>query len=790
MAGVTSVSRSRDQDIDGLLSGSRWTGALTYSFPASASLYGSGYGDGEPSNNFAALNAAQQAVVRQLLGNYSAVANLTFTEITETQTTHADLRYARSNDPSTAWAYYPGANEGGDSWYRNGTYNNPVIGNYAYHTFLHETGHAVGLKHGQETDVYGAMTTAHDSMEYSVMTYRSYVGDQGGGYNNETFGFAQTLMMYDIAALQHMYGANYSTNSGDTTYRWNPNTGEMSINGAGQGAPGANRIFATVWDGNGTDTYDFSNYGSNLSVNLAPGSWTTTSAEQLAQLGSGNVAAGNIANALLFNSDLRSIIENASGGSGSDTLLGNQVANLLRGNSGDDILVGLGGDDTLDGGANNDSLNGGNSNDSLSGGDGADWLDGGSGVDTLTGGFGADTFYFAVPSQGADTIVDFASNVDRFHLENSAFDLAGAGSLAQAGVNFIIDGSPTSSLPTILYNTATGELTWDGNGSDGGGAVVFAHTMRTLDVPAATSLGTSSLAWIVNAAGDFNGDETDDVLWRNTGTGDVLTWTMSDGGLARWSNFGASSNAWQANAAGDFNGDGSDDVLWRNNDTGEVLTWTMSSGQPASWSSFGVGSSSWQTNVSGDFNGDGTDDILWRNNDTGHVLTWTMSDGRLAGWSEFGASSANWQVNAAGDFNGDGTDDILWCNDETGDVLTWTMSNGQLASWSNFGATSNAWQVQGVGDFNDDGTHDVLWRHGISGDVQAWIMGNGQLAGWESFGSLGIEWHVGAIGEFNGDGTDDVLWRSSSGEVVEWLVSADDGGLSIPTIQSSDWLIV
>jgi serralysin len=53
-----------------------------------------------------------------------------------------------------------------------------------------------------------------DSMEYTVMSYRSHVlGDTVNGYGNETFGFAQTLMMLDIAALQYMYGANFTTNN-------------------------------------------------------------------------------------------------------------------------------------------------------------------------------------------------------------------------------------------------------------------------------------------------------------------------------------------------------------------------------------------------------------------------------------------------------------------------------------------------------------------------------------------------------------------------------------------------
>ena len=111
------------------------------------------------------------------------------------------------------------------------------------------------------------------------MSYRSYVGAPLTGYTAGSSSYPQTLMMYDIAALQLMYGANYTTNAGNTAYTWNPLTGQMSINGVGQGAPAGNKIFMTIWDGGGVDTYDFSNYATNLTVNLQPGSWTTASTD-------------------------------------------------------------------------------------------------------------------------------------------------------------------------------------------------------------------------------------------------------------------------------------------------------------------------------------------------------------------------------------------------------------------------------------------------------------------------------------------------------------------------------
>ena len=190
------------------------------------------------------------------------------------------------------------------------------------------------------------MPVDHDSLEYSVMSYRSYLGAALGGYTNASTSYPTTLMMFDIAALQTEYGANYTTNSGATIYSWDPSTGQEFINGVGQGAPAGNKIFMTLWDGGGNDTYDFHNYTTNLKVDLTPGGWTTTSTTQLANLGGGHNAVGNIANALLYQGNSASLIENAIGGSGNDTITGNSADNHLTGGAGNDIMDGGSGTDT------------------------------------------------------------------------------------------------------------------------------------------------------------------------------------------------------------------------------------------------------------------------------------------------------------------------------------------------------------------------------------------------------------------------------------------------------------
>ena len=441
--GSDAVTASDDQMIDGLLYDLKWDIIdLSYSFPTAGSQYEDPYGDDEPTNGFATFTAAQKAAVDVMLDGVSIFSALTFDKVSGGA---GDLRYAESDGPvdagAPAYAFLPGDfPEAGDVWLNHTSYEaaSLKVGSYAWRSVQHETGHALGLVHGHDDgdNPFGALPTEYDGHEFSIMTYKSFIGDVPyDGYENETYGHPQTFMMADIAALQYLYGANYGTGAspGDTSYTWDSATGETFIDEVGQGTPGGNVIFRTVWDGGGTDIYDLSSYTTGVSIDLRPGEWSTFSADQLADLdvtsaSTDRIARGNVANALLFEDDLASLIENATGGSGKDTLIGNAGANLLIGGAGKDKLSGDSGADDLEGGTSADKLTGGKGHDTLTGGAGADQLKGSGGEDVFV--------YLSLAECAGDLIQDLTDADDSIDLSaidakaskagNNAFTLAAA----------------------------------------------------------------------------------------------------------------------------------------------------------------------------------------------------------------------------------------------------------------------------------------------------------------------------------------------------------------------------
>ena len=152
------------------------------------------------------------------------------------------------------------------------------------------------------------------------------------------------------------------------------------------------------------------------------------------------------------------------------------------GNALDNRLTGNTFNNTLSGAAGNDTILGGNGDDTLNGGAGDDLLNGGLGADQMNGHTGVDYFVFntALGAGNVDTIVGFVVADDRIHIDNAVFIGLAAGVLAPAGFKANLSGLATDASDRIIYETDSGNIYFDNDGTGAASRVLFASVATNL----------------------------------------------------------------------------------------------------------------------------------------------------------------------------------------------------------------------------------------------------------------------------------------------------------------------
>lgn len=152
----------------------------------------------------------------------------------------------------------------------------------------------------------------------------------------------------------------------------------------------------------------------------------------------------------------------------------------INGSAGTDVLYGYAGNDVLNGGAGVDHLSGGEGNDKINGGDGDDFLVGGEGNDRLNGGAGRDFFFFNTDlsaKTNVDTITNFVSGTDVIFLSMMIFSAYGLIHNTSPPSSDFVSGVGATAKDTTdhyLYDTRTGKLYYDADGSGSQAAIQFA----------------------------------------------------------------------------------------------------------------------------------------------------------------------------------------------------------------------------------------------------------------------------------------------------------------------------
>lgn len=372
---TNNIRRTKDKTIDAIVAGgNRWwhtpggsgenpstvaLGTITYSFLSSAS--------GQDGVGFVALDASQKQSIRDALAHISSFIDVSFSEVGS----GGNLSFGSNTQTGSAgYARYP--NEGGQVFLANNasTYGDGwAPGSYTWMTILHETAHALGLKHPGNYNAGGGGTEGpylpkkYDNRSYTVMSYNNDEKNMKRiAYNGSSFSTGHvtpdSLQMFDITALQYLYGEAASS---ATTYSFNE--GEI--------------FSRSIWNNNAASTIDLSNTSSANILDLRGGKFSsigvrdayadmaphfnkdsyatlTSNGKKLTKLLGVPTYDGGNNLGIAKGSQIRQVV----GGSGNDAIISNGLGGTAidAGNGDDHLFLTTGTNGSVVGGAGDDTV--------------------------------------------------------------------------------------------------------------------------------------------------------------------------------------------------------------------------------------------------------------------------------------------------------------------------------------------------------------------------------------------------------------------------------------------------
>jgi len=321
LAGTTSSTTSASKPVgtipqlaDYLVNGFwQWNGMIAHHWATNTISY-----------NISGLNAAEQALAQSALTAWHEVANLTFVQTSGA----ANITYYDDNSMRAYEQDNGGVGSSIMTWAQvhissnwvttdGGAYDGKTgVDSYAYQTYIHETGHALGLGHqgpynGSATYFANAIY-ANDTWQYSVMSYFSQ-----DNYSGSSYRYVVTPEMSDIYAVDSIYGAATGTRTGNTVYGFNNTAGSIYNFASYSQAPAL-----TIYDSGGNDTLDASGYSAPQVFDIAPGHFSSIGG-----------LVGNIGIAA------NTTITKAIGGSGNDTFYASAGTHTFDGGGGSNSTI-------------------------------------------------------------------------------------------------------------------------------------------------------------------------------------------------------------------------------------------------------------------------------------------------------------------------------------------------------------------------------------------------------------------------------------------------------------------
>lgn len=315
----------------------------------------------------------QKATVREVMGSFASVANVTFVEVASAQEAHTSLFIAESMN-AAGKAYMP-------QRYATGTTDGDIVflhsafpdnGSNPYLAY-HEIAHSLGMDHPNRQYLSGLGLDSNRLLSVTETTYFDHpyrIVESGNSFGADLYFHPSGPGVLDILALQEYYGPNLAYNSHDNVYTF----------------PAQEMYYKVLWDGGGIDTVDLRDQKSGSIVSLVEGAFSSVGVR---------IPSAQLTTYQRIYATQQGILDRLYDGTENLVIAYGAVIENLLGSSYDDVLEGNVSSNRIEGGGGNDTITGG------------------KGADTLSGGTGADTFQFLPGDSilGApDLVTDFGSD--------------------------------------------------------------------------------------------------------------------------------------------------------------------------------------------------------------------------------------------------------------------------------------------------------------------------------------------------------------------------------------------
>ena len=287
--------------------------SFDYSFPENFPTYR--VDADKNGDSFERLNVSSMANVASAFDYVAGILNLDFTEVENSDQINtiavwiADLEEGVGGRALGPWTNFKASDIILDT-----NYKDVEEQEISAHVFMHELGHALGLKHP-----FSALGATGGVAEPPYLSAAENIGR----WTQMTYDYAPNEYYFkfnplDIAALQYLYGVSPTTRAGNDTYKFDETKPNF------------------IWDGAGNDTIDASSSTESVTIFLKPGyhgfKGLTKKYDSITEAGQITVNFGTE-------------IENLIGSNYADVLTGNELHNILRGGRGSDVIDGGGGID-------------------------------------------------------------------------------------------------------------------------------------------------------------------------------------------------------------------------------------------------------------------------------------------------------------------------------------------------------------------------------------------------------------------------------------------------------------